>query len=320
MDLKDLNFNQLVIEWLRYHIPRYMNKNLPIMVADEIDKIPSAISIKDAYLKNDELNIELTNNQVINLGNIKGDVGIGIEGPRGIGIKNIKLIEGHLIIILDNDNQFDVGNVIGPKGPKGDSIIGPPPEHRYVEKDNCIQFKQPDGEWGICIPIIDKRTIKVDNMGGSIGQPVLTKLAVLFNNIIVDSNVQKIDFTGSVNVTKVQDKFVRVEVASGLIWETITVDTILENNKGYIIDGAMQLNLTLPDNCEVGDTIEILMGSTQGFNLVPAMGIDFYMGKKQIVNYIETVPGQINSALAIKCNYANLKYIVTSSQGNFTIT
>lgn len=321
MDLKDLSFNQLVIEWLRYHIPKYMNKNLPIMIADEVDKIPAAISIRDAYLQNDELNIELTNSQVINLGNIKGDAGIGIEGPRGIGIKNIKLIEGHLIIILDNDNQFDVGNVIGPQGlpgPKGQD--GLPPEHRYVEKDNCIQFKQPDGEWGVCIPIIDKRTIKVDNLGGSVGQPIITKLAVLFNNLIIDSNVQKIDFIGSVDVTQVSNKFVRVEVKSGLTWETLTADTILENNKGYIIDGAMQLNLTLPSTCEVGDTIEILMGTDQGFNLVPAMGIDFYMGKKQIVNYIETVPGQINSALAIKCNYANLKYIVTSSQGNFTIT
>jgi hypothetical protein len=43
------------------------------------------------------------------------------------------------------------------------------------------------------------------------------------------------------------------------------------------------------------------------------------MGKKQVVNYLENAPGQINSALAIKCNYANLKYIVTSSMGNFTI-
>lgn len=319
MDIKDLEINQLVIEWLRYHIPRYIDKQLPIMVADEADKIPEAISIKKAYIKNDELNIELTSNEVINLGNIKGDAGImGKEGPRGVGIKSVKITEGHLIITLENDNQFDLGNVIGPKGDRGESVVGPPPEHRYVEKDNCIQFKQPDGEWGICIPIIDKRTVKVDNYGGSIGQPIITKLSVLFDNILIDSNVQKIDFIGDVNVNKVQDKFVRVQV--GLVWETLTQDTILENNKGYIIDGNVQLNLTLPSNCEVGDVVEILMGSDEGFRLVSPMGIDFFMGKKQVVNYLENAPGQINSALAIKCNYANLKYIVTSSMGNFTIT
>jgi hypothetical protein len=216
------------------------------------------------------------------------------------------------------DNHIVVSFLDGTKKSTKD-IVGLPPEHRYVEKDNCIQFKQPDGEWGICIPIEDKRTVKVDNYGGSIGQPIITKLSVLFNNILIDSNVQKIDFTGSVNVTKVEDKFVRVEVFTGLVWDTLTADTVLENNKGYIIDGNVQLNLTLPDNCDIGDTIEILMGSVEGFRLVAPSGIDFFMGKKQVVNYLENAPGQINSALAIKCNYANLKYIVTSSMGNFTI-
>jgi hypothetical protein len=43
---------------------------MPIMVADEVDKIPAAISIRNAYIKEDELNIELTSNEIINLGSI----------------------------------------------------------------------------------------------------------------------------------------------------------------------------------------------------------------------------------------------------------
>lgn len=319
MDLKDIEFNELVIEWLRYHLPKYIDKNVPILVANEIDKIPAAISIANAYIENNELNIELTSNEVINLGSIKGDK--GERGFDGVGIKDIAITNGNLLITLDNGKQFDVGNVIGAKGEQGEQgergESGLPPEHRYIEKDNCIQFKQPDGEWGICIPIEDKRTVKMDNYGGTIGQPIVQKLSTLYNNILIESFTQTIDFTGSVDVTKVQDKFVRVQI--GLIWETLTADTVLENNKGYVVDGNSQLNLTLPDNCDIGDTIEILMGSVEGFRLVAPSGIDFFMGKKEVVNYLENVSGQINSSITIKCNYANLKYIVTSSMGNFTI-
>jgi len=77
-------------------------------------------------------------------------------------------------------------------------------------------------------------------------------------------------------------------------WVTVTGDTQMIVNQGYIINGAIPLNMTLPVNFAVGDMIKIRGGDGNGW--VVRQNI---LQSCQVSNLTTTigVAGQIQSAL-----------------------
>ena len=101
------------------------------------------VGISDVDITNDELVITLSNNTVLNLGNIKGAQGEqgfqGIQGEQGVGILSVVIDDdGHLKITLTTGTTTDLGNVKGTNGQDGVGIdkIFIQDGNLYVKKTN----------------------------------------------------------------------------------------------------------------------------------------------------------------------------------------
>jgi hypothetical protein len=94
------------------------------------------------------LSITLSNNDVIDLGNIKGNTGEskkGEKGPRGTGVELIKVDQiGQLQVTLDDGTKFPAGPVRGPKGADCQNI-----PYGVIVAWAGTAINKPDG-WAIC--------------------------------------------------------------------------------------------------------------------------------------------------------------------------
>jgi collagen triple helix repeat protein len=129
----------------------------------------------------------------------KGERGlIGDQGEKGErGAQGFKGEQG------EKGEKGEKGDE-GPRGPKGEQ--GDPPEHRWIGR--CIQFKQPDGEWGekICFR-------KGGNGGAGVTNVIKSMLAISDNDVLVSSQIDQLDFVGATvetNVNPLGTRYVRV--------------------------------------------------------------------------------------------------------------
>lgn len=126
--------------------------------------------------ENGELVITYTDGETVNLGKIigpegakgdKGDTGVtgaqgetgakGDKGEEGVGVSNVTLQNGELVVTLSDGNKFNLGNVKGEKGDKGDDGVS-------VTAVNLTE----DGE--LSMTFSNSSTISLGNIKGQNGK------------------------------------------------------------------------------------------------------------------------------------------------------
>src|SRR5258706_10103765 len=80
--------------------------------------------------------------------------------------------------------------------------------------------------------------------------------------------------------------------SSDLVWSTITSDTQMEANHGYIVDSSGPVILTLPTISNVGDKYEVIEINSGTFSVVQNLG-------QLITNQgVATTPGALNGIVS----------------------
>lgn len=236
-----------------------------------------------------------------------------------ITIASALLRNGDLVLLLSNNVELFVGNVIGPPGPPG-----PPLEYKWDGTKLCI--KNPETQEYECVDLRGAPgrdgSAAITNLGGGSGQPIVIRLTTLFNGSQVSNDTRTIDFTGDVNVTKTGKNSILVDVNRlDLMWITVDSDTQLQCNAGYVIDSASKLNLTLPQNCRVGDKIKLMALGEGGFEVLQNASQKIIFGNKSTSlgasGSLETV--NLNNTVSLICVKDNDIFMVESSIGNFKL-
>lgn len=110
-------------------------------------------------------------------------------------------------------------------------------------------------------------------------------------------------------------------IISGFTWNTVTTNTNMLPNNGYITNGSLPLTLTLPSTSAVGDIIEIVFKSSAGWSIAQGAGQTIYHGS---VNTTTGVTGSFfnvdsGSCVSMICITADTDWRVKNSQGNFSL-
>lgn len=107
---------------------------------------------------------------------------------------------------------------------------------------------------------------------------------------------------------------------AGIVWQAIGANQTLVVQNGYFCTSGGTLALLLPPVSVIGDTIEISIEGSTGFQVTQGAGQSIKFG-----NQITTVGvgGSISSAsqgdtLRMICRTANLSWVIVSSMGNLT--
>ena len=115
----------------------------------------AGVGVAKVELENDELVITLSDDTVINLGNVKGSQGEkgdkGDKGETGVGITNVTITsEGHLKITFTTGNTEDLGNIKGADGRGVDEIKieNNILKIKYSDSDTFIELGNVKGDKG----------------------------------------------------------------------------------------------------------------------------------------------------------------------------
>jgi hypothetical protein len=107
---------------------------------------------------------------------------------------------------------------------------------------------------------------------------------------------------------------------AGIVWEVIGANQTLAVQHGYFCTAGGVLALLLPPVSVLGDTIEISIEGSAGFQVTQGAGQSIKYG-----NQISTVGagGSISSlsqgdSIRMVCRVANLSWVILSSMGNLT--
>ncbi len=107
---------------------------------------------------------------------------------------------------------------------------------------------------------------------------------------------------------------------SGLTWNTISANQTLAVNNGYFCTGGGVLSLLLPAVSAVGDTIEVYLDGSTGFQITQGAGQDIKFGAQVSSAGIAgsiTSTGQ-GDGITMTCRTANLRWVITACMGNLT--
>lgn len=104
-------------------------------------------------------------------------------------------------------------------------------------------------------------------------------------------------------------------------WHSITTNTPLAVNTGYICMGGTNLQLTLPASSSVGDTIEITLDGSISFVIKQNAGQQIRYGDRETAvgtggQLISMNPGD---SVRLVCSIASTRWNATSTMGNLTV-
>jgi len=273
--------------------------------------------ITDARIDKGELIIAIDGLEQ-NLGKIviKGDRGDqGEPGQDAVSIKSVQLIDYQLVIRLTDDTVYELGNVRGEKGEKGEM-----PDHEW--RQTSLRFEKPDGTWGKWVNLKGDK----GSTGGGIG-PVASgsssRLTTKNNNVLLTNDTRSINFAGDIQAVKTSSNSIDVSVSSTagqLPWNIITQDQVAENTNGYITNSTNRINLTLPITGQVGDIIKVMGLGLGGFRIVQNPGDVIYFGNRDTTvgpsGYIDSIQNR-NTLELIRVS--DKIYMIATAVGNFII-
>lgn len=107
-----------------------------------------------------------------------------------------------------------------------------------------------------------------------------------------------------------------------LTWNTVTVNTGMTANEGYITNSAGSVDLLLPATASVGDVVKCIRRNTGGMVITQAAGQTVHFGSSSTTT---GATGSITSnnqydCLTLRCIVANTDFVVESSTGaSFTV-
>lgn len=135
--------------------------------------------------------ITLNDSTTIDAGNVKGAIGPkgdtgnagtnGTNGTDGVGITNVSLIAGNLVLDYSNTSSQDVGNIQGPKGDAGNDGL-------------TVTNAAVNGSGNLIITLSDASTIDAGNVKGQDGAVDQT-LSLVGNVITISGSGSTVDLT-----------------------------------------------------------------------------------------------------------------------------
>lgn len=108
---------------------------------------------------------------------------------------------------------------------------------------------------------------------------------------------------------------------SAFPWTTVTINTSMAVNNGYVTNAGSQLQMTLPATAAVGDVIEILGRGTGGFIVKQNAGQTIHFGGTSSTTGTGGSVASINQydTILLKCLITNTDWSVTSASSNLTV-
>lgn len=105
-------------------------------------------------------------------------------------------------------------------------------------------------------------------------------------------------------------------------WETVTVDTTMDVNTGYYLDGTVNRNFLLPTTSTVGDVLAIINVDTALFTVTQGAGQQIVL---PAVSSTVGAGGSVASnakldAIYLYCSVANSEWVAFPPQGIMTVT
>lgn len=109
-------------------------------------------------------------------------------------------------------------------------------------------------------------------------------------------------------------------VGGGLTWTTVSANTSLLINNGFVCTGGAALSFALPVSSSVGDVVAICLDGSTSWTITQAANQQIRFGANATTLGIggSLTSTSVGDTITMVCSVANLKWNVISSIGNIT--